>query len=259
MPRDNVAAHPQGGARRAARHEAGERAADAARRGDEALDRCRHRRSTCIATMEAVLHLFISRRDWPGPAQALAADIGAAATLYNEPFPEAPPSPASTARCGPGSRSAFPRARSRRPACPPPSSTAASTTSATRWAHRTRATSTASWCGAASSPAARARCRGSRRRQRRSAAWTWAMRRARECSSTTLPKGSRVRKGMPVCEIIDPADARGPKARTQVLARTDGVLFCRKPDGRLAWPGAVAVPHRRHAPARAPQGHERPR
>jgi uncharacterized protein len=54
-----------------------------------------------------------------------------------------------------------------------------------------------------------------------------------------LPKGSRVRSGMPVCEIIDPADARGAKARTQIRARTDGILFSRKPDGRLAWPGAV--------------------
>ena len=55
-----------------------------------------------------------------------------------------------------------------------------------------------------------------------------------------LPKGSRVRKGDAVCEVIDPGDARGPKARTQILSRTDGVLFSRKPDGRLAWPGAVA-------------------
>ena len=53
-----------------------------------------------------------------------------------------------------------------------------------------------------------------------------------------LPKGSRVRKGQAVCEVIDPADSRGPKARTQVLARTDGILFSRKLDGRLAWPGA---------------------
>jgi predicted deacylase len=35
----------------------------------------------------AALHLFISRRDWPGAAEALAADIGAVATMYNEPFP----------------------------------------------------------------------------------------------------------------------------------------------------------------------------
>ena len=54
-----------------------------------------------------------------------------------------------------------------------------------------------------------------------------------------VPKGAQVRKGTPVCEVIDPSDARGPKARTQVLARTDGILFSRKLDGRLAWPGAV--------------------
>ena len=39
--------------------------------------------------LEAVLHLFISRRDWPGRAQALAADLGAEATLVNEPYPQA--------------------------------------------------------------------------------------------------------------------------------------------------------------------------
>jgi predicted deacylase len=54
-----------------------------------------------------------------------------------------------------------------------------------------------------------------------------------------LPKGAKVRKGAPVCEVIDPSDARGPKARTQVAAKTDGILFSRKVDGRLAWPGAV--------------------
>jgi hypothetical protein len=48
-----------------------------------------------------------------------------------------------------------------------------------------------------------------------------------------------VRKGQPVCELIDPSDARGPKARTQVPARTDGIVFSRRPDGRLAWPGMV--------------------
>jgi len=52
-------------------------------------------------------------------------------------------------------------------------------------------------------------------------------------------KGARVRKGDAVCEVIDPADPCGPKVRTQVLARTDGVLFSRKPDGLLAWPGMV--------------------
>ena len=52
-------------------------------------------------------------------------------------------------------------------------------------------------------------------------------------------KGGRVRKGEPVCEVIDPADSGGPKARAQVVARTDGIVFSRKLDGRLAWPGMV--------------------
>ncbi len=49
----------------------------------------------------------------------------------------------------------------------------------------------------------------------------------------------RPRRGSSVCEVIDPADPRGSKARTQVRAGTDGVLFSRRPDGRLAWPGMV--------------------
>jgi hypothetical protein len=43
-----------------------------------------------------------------------------------------------------------------------------------------------------------------------------------------------------VCEIVDPADPRGAKARTPMRSRTDGVLFSRKRDGGLAWPGMVA-------------------
>ena len=60
-----------------------------------------------------------------------------------------------------------------------------------------------------------------------------------DSSQLEFPSGAKVRKGAAVCEVIDPADARGPKARTQVLAGTDGILFSRKLDGRLAWPGAV--------------------
>lgn len=52
--------------------------------------------------------------------------------------------------------------------------------------------------------------------------------------------GVKLKKGDLVCEIIDPADPRGPKARTPMRSRTDGVLFSRKRDGGLAWPGMVA-------------------
>jgi predicted deacylase len=52
--------------------------------------------------------------------------------------------------------------------------------------------------------------------------------------------GAKLKMGDVVCEIIDPADPRGPKARTPMRSRTDGVLFSRKRDGGLAWPGMVA-------------------
>jgi predicted deacylase len=52
--------------------------------------------------------------------------------------------------------------------------------------------------------------------------------------------GAKVKKDEAICDIIDPADPRGPKARTPMLARTDGILFSRKRNGGLAWPGMVA-------------------
>jgi predicted deacylase len=51
--------------------------------------------------------------------------------------------------------------------------------------------------------------------------------------------GDKVKKGQVVCEIIDPADPRGAKARTPMKALTDGVLFSRRSNGALAWPGMV--------------------
>jgi predicted deacylase len=54
-----------------------------------------------------------------------------------------------------------------------------------------------------------------------------------------VPAGAKVRKGQVICEIIDPADPRGAKARTPMLSRTDGILFSRRRDGLIAWPGMV--------------------
>ena len=52
--------------------------------------------------------------------------------------------------------------------------------------------------------------------------------------------GARVRDGQPICEIIDPSDPRGVEGRVQMLSRTDGILFSRRRNGSLAWPGMVA-------------------
>ena len=188
---------------------------------------------------EAVLHLFISRQDWPGPAHALAADIGAAATLYNDPYPE---------------------------------SLTFSGVNSALWARLARMVPTANIPQACLSATIEYRGQHDvnhgfgeadarnlyRFLVRRGIISGRAGKLPRLTANATpiggmdvgyaprtgmlvyhVPKGSKVRKGTPVCEVIDPSDARGTKARVQIVARTDGVLFSRKPDGRLAWPGSV--------------------
>jgi uncharacterized protein len=188
---------------------------------------------------EAALHLFISRRDWPGAAEALAADIGAAATLYNDPYP------ASLTFSGVNS-ALWARLAERFPDAGIPQA-CLSATIEYRGQHDVNHA-----LGAAD---ARNLFRFlTRRKIIAGAAGTLPRLKAQATSIGGMdvgyaprtgmvvyhvPKGGKVRAGQPVCEVIDPADARGPKARTQVPARTDGILFSRKLDGRLAWPGAV--------------------
>ena len=189
--------------------------------------------------MEAALHLFISRQDWPGPARALAADIGAAATLYNDPYPEALTFSGVNGALWARLAGSFPAANIPQ-AC-------LSATIEYRGQHDVNHA-----LGAAD---ARNLYRFLVRRGIISGRAGGLPRLKADATPMGgmdvgycpkpgmlvyhLPKGSRVRKGDAVCEVIDPGDARGAKARTQILARTDGILFSRKPDGRLAWPGAV--------------------
>ena len=51
--------------------------------------------------------------------------------------------------------------------------------------------------------------------------------------------GAKVKKGQPICDVIDPANPNGPKARTTYKSATDGILFSRRLDGYLSWPGQV--------------------
>ena len=67
-----------------------------------------------------------------------------------------------------------------------------------------------------------------------------------------LRPGAQVKKGQAICDVIDPANPHGPKARTTYKSQTDGVLFSCRLDGYLSWPGQVmyriagahALPHR---------------
>ena len=51
--------------------------------------------------------------------------------------------------------------------------------------------------------------------------------------------GSLVKKGQPICDVIDPSSPLGPQARTIYSSQTDGVLFSCRLDGTLSWPGQV--------------------
>ena len=54
-----------------------------------------------------------------------------------------------------------------------------------------------------------------------------------------LNAGAKVKKGDAICDVITPSDPRGPKARTTYSCLSDGVLFSRRLDGYLTWPGQV--------------------
>jgi predicted deacylase len=189
--------------------------------------------------MHAVLHLFISRRDWPGLARELAADLGVDATLYNEPFPEA--------LTFSGVHSAlWARLAARFPGANIPQATLSATVEYRGQHNVTHALGEADAANLYRFLVRRgviAGRAGALPRLKAEATPIAGMDVGYAPKTGFLVyharKGQRVRKGEPVCEVIDPADARGPKARTQVPARTDGIVFSRRPDGRLAWPGMV--------------------
>lgn len=64
--------------------------------------------------------------------------------------------------------------------------------------------------------------------------------------------GAKVKQGQAICDVIDPANPHGPQARTTYRSETDGVLFSCRLDGYLSWPGqvmyriagATPLPHR---------------
>jgi hypothetical protein len=189
---------------------------------------------------EAVLHLFISRRDWPGAAIVLAADLGAQATLYNDPYPE------HLTFSGVNS-ALWARLAERFPAANIPQACLSATVEYRGQHDVNHALGEADAANLYRFLVRQGVIAGRAGKLPRLKAEATPMG-GMDVGYCPKPgilvyhaaKGTRVKKGMPVCEVIDPADARGPKARTQMVARTDGILFSRKLDGRLAWPGMVA-------------------
>jgi len=203
--------------------------------------------------MDAVLHLFISKRDWPGAAPALAADLGADATLYNDPYPEA-----LTFSGVHGALWARLADRFAQAAIPQACLSATveyrgqhdvnhelgESDAKNLYRHLVRRGVIAGRAGKLPELKAQATP---------IAGMDVGYSPATGILTYLVPKGAWVRKGTAVCEVIDPSDARGPKARKQLVARSDGILFSGKQNGRLAWPGAVLyriagpkeLPHRK--------------
>jgi len=189
--------------------------------------------------MHAALHLFTAAPDLDGAAQELAAELGVQATLYNEPFAQALTFSGVNGALWPRLAALFPEAAIPQ-AC---FSSTVELRSQHDVNHKLGAADAANLY---------------RYLVRRGVIGGRAGRLPRLKSAPTpisgmdvgycpvpgfvvyrLDAGAKLKRGDVVCDIIDPADPRGPKARTPMLSRTDGVLFSRKRDGALAWPGMV--------------------
>ncbi|MGQ0677555.1 MAG: succinylglutamate desuccinylase/aspartoacylase family protein [Rhodospirillales bacterium] len=186
----------------------------------------------------AVLHHFISRRDWPAIAD-LSAQIGAEAVLYNEPY--------AAAMTFMGSNGAWwARLAEHFPALPVPQGCQASTIEY-RGEH-----------DVTHELGERDALNLYRFLQRRGAVAGDPGKPPKPlCAATPIagmdvgyapkggivvylkPEGAKVNKGEAICEVIDPVAADPLKARTAMTSATAGVLFSRRLDGRLAWPGMV--------------------
>jgi predicted deacylase len=190
--------------------------------------------------MEAALHLFTALRDITGAAQELAADLGVVATLYNEPYPEA-------LTFSGVNGALWARLAERFPAAAIPQA-CFSTTVELRSQHdvthelgESDARNLYRYLVRRGVIAGRA---GPLPRLKSAPTPISGMdvgyAPRRGFLTYHAAAGAKVKKGDAICDIIDPADPRGPKARTQMLAATDGILFSRKRNGGLAWPGMVA-------------------
>lgn len=190
--------------------------------------------------LDALLHLFISRRDWPGAAEVLAADLGAEATLYNDPYPQS-----STFVAANGALWA--KLADRFPAAALPQACLAVTVEYRGQQdvnHALGAADAARLMRFLQRRGAVAGRPGPLPALKAEATPIAGMDRGYcPCSGMLVyrvAKGERVRKGQVICEVIDPSDPRGPDARTPMRAGGDGLLFARQVDGTLAWPGKGA-------------------
>ena len=190
--------------------------------------------------MEAILHLFTTAPDIKGAAQELAAELGVEATMYNVPFAE-------VLTFSGVNGALWPRLAARFPDAAIPQACFSSTVEL-RSQHDVSdklGSSDASNLYRYLVRRGIVAGRASPLPRLKSAPTPISGMDVGYCPVRgfivyRLRPGARVKRGDVVCEIIDPADPRGPKARTPMHSHTHGILFSRKRDGGLAWPGMVA-------------------
>jgi uncharacterized protein len=190
--------------------------------------------------MDAALHLFTAAPDLTGAAQELAAELGVQSTMYNEPFAEALTFSGVNGALWPRLAARFPKAAIPQ-AC---FSCTVELRSQHDVSHELGASDAANLyryltrrgvIAGRSAPLPRLK----------SLPTPISGMDVGYCPVAgyvvyRLAAGAKLKKGDVVCEIIDPADPRGTKARTPMRSRTDGILFSRRRNGALAWPGMVA-------------------
>lgn len=201
---------------------------------------------------QASMHHFISQRDWPAIAD-LSAQIGATAIMYNAPYPY-------TMTFSGCNGSWWSKLADRFPDKPIPQACQSSTIEYRGQSDVNDALGAADATALYKFLQRRKVISGDPGRLPRALCTATPMEGMdvgyAPCEGVLVYRkreGTKVRKGETICEVFDPTSANPLKARTPVKSSTDGMLFSRRPDGRLAWPGMVcfriagpkALPHRK--------------
>lgn len=197
----------------------------------------------------AALHLFTANNDWlkgpkgplgnQGAIQALAADLSADATLFNDPYP-------STLTFSGVNSALWARLQDKFPHAAIPQA-CMSVTVEMRSQHdvsdalgKSDAQNLYRWLVRQGVVAGKA---APLKKMKTAAAPISGMDVGYSTGTGFLvfhvKPGAKIKKGQAICDVIDPANPNGPKARTTYKSATDGVLFSRRLDGYLSWPGQV--------------------
>ena len=188
----------------------------------------------------AALHLFTAKNDLPqGAIQALAADLGSQATMYNDPYPLASTFSGTNSAMWAKLGEKFPNAKIPQ-ACMSVTVEMRSQHDVSDALGSADAKNLYRWMvrqgviGGVAAPLQKIKAPASPM-----SGMDVGYSRGTGFLVYHVKPGDKVKKGQAICDVIDPANPQGPKARTTYKSQTDGVLFSRRFDGYLSWPGQV--------------------